>query len=90
MATKSKPLVTTTEKTLIITGTIFCISMIEGLVQYSFAEAKSENKSFWDAWATLPDTKDLLKMGAVVLVVSSITGGAVSVIENQIRVRRSK
>ena len=85
-----KPLVSTTERAILITGTIFVISMIEGLVQYTFAEMKSEKTSFWDAWKDLPDKDELLRMAAVVLVVSSISGGAVSIIENRIRVRRSQ
>ena len=38
---------------------------------------KSE-KTLWDAWKDLPDKNELLRMVAVVLVVSSISGGAVS------------
>ena len=41
-----KPLVSTTERAILITGTIFVISMIEGLVQYTFAEMKVKRPLF--------------------------------------------
>ena len=51
-----KPLVSTTERAILITGTIFVISMIEGLVQYTFAEMKSEKTNCLE-W--LPQSQQL-------------------------------
>ncbi len=61
--------------------------MTESLVHYSMAEAKSEGKSFRDAWKTLPDRDELVKMAAIVLTASIISGLLIDEAQKALKVK---
>ena len=75
------------KKEFVVTGIVFAVFMTESLVHYSMAEAKSEGKSFKDAWKTLPDRNELLKMAAIVMTASIISGILISEAQKVMKVK---
>ncbi len=75
------------KKEFVVTGIVFAVFMTESLVHYSMAEAKSEGKSFKDAWKTLPDRNELLKMAAIVMTASIINGILISEAQKVMKVK---
>ena len=61
--------------------------MTESLVHYSMAAAKSEGKSFRDARKTLPDWDELVKMAAIVLTASIISGLLIDEAQKALKVK---
>jgi hypothetical protein len=75
------------KKEFVVTGIVFAVFMTESLVHYSMAEAKSEGKSFKDAWKSLPDRNELLKMAAIVMTASIISGILISEAQKVMKVK---
>ncbi len=75
------------KKQVVITGIVFAVFMTESLVHYSMAEAKSEGKSFMDAWKTVPDRTELLKMAAIVLMASIISGILINEAQKALKIK---
>ncbi len=75
------------KKEFVVTGIVFAVFMTESLVHYSMAEAKSEGKSFKDAWKTLPDRNELLKMAAIVMTARIISGILISEAQKVMKVK---
>ena len=75
------------KKQVVITGIVFAVFMTESLVLYSMAEAKSEGKAFKDAWKTLPDRNELLKMAVIVMTASIISGLLINEAQKALKVK---
>lgn len=75
------------KKQVIITGIVFAVFMTESLVHYSMAEAKSEGKSFKEAWKTFPDKTELLKMAVIVMTASIISGILINKTQKALKVK---
>jgi hypothetical protein len=75
------------EKTLLVTGIVFSVFMLEALIHYSMAEAKENGKSILTNFLELPPLLELIKMGLVVMVASVVSGVAVTAVEQRLHTK---
>lgn len=75
------------EKTLLVTGVVFGVFMLEALIHYSMAEAKENGKSILANFLELPPLSELLKMAVVVMTASVVSGVAVAFVEQRLHAK---
>ena len=75
------------EKTLLVTGVVFSVFMVEALIHYSMAEAKENGKSLLTNFLDLPPLSELVKMALVVLTASIVSGVAVTMLEQKLHAK---
>jgi hypothetical protein len=69
---------------LIISGVTFGVFFTEALIHYNYGILESKNLPFkWENW-TMPKGKSLIKMGAIVLVASALSGIIIDKVEQQV------
>jgi len=69
---------------LIISGVTFGVFFAEALIHYNYGILESKNMPFkWENW-TMPKGKSLVKMAAIVLVASAISGVIIDKVEQQV------
>ncbi len=68
----------------IVSGVTFTVFMAEALVHYNYGILESKNLPFKLSNFTIPTGKSLLKMGAIVLVASTLSGLVVGKMEQQV------
>ena len=75
------------EKTLLVTGVVFSVFMVEALIHYSMAEAKENGRSILTNFLELPPLSELAKMALVVLTASVVSGIAVTLLEQKLHAK---
>jgi|TARA_R110002012_G_scaffold7217_3_gene34085 hypothetical protein len=69
---------------LIVSGVTFAVFFVEALIHYNYGILESKNMPFkWENW-TMPKGKSLVKMAAIVLVASAISGVIIDKVEQQV------
>jgi|TARA_B110000459_G_scaffold76703_1_gene86315 hypothetical protein len=69
---------------LIISGVTFGVFFAEALIHYNYGILESKNMPFkWENW-TMPKGKSLVKMAAIVLVASALSGVIIEKVEQQV------
>tara|TARA_R110001583_G_scaffold79274_3_gene214193 strand:+ start:149 stop:373 length:225 start_codon:yes stop_codon:yes gene_type:complete len=69
---------------LIISGVTFGVFFAEALIHYNYGILESKNMPFkWENW-TMPKGKSLVKMAAIVLVASALSGIIIEKVEQQV------
>ena len=69
---------------LIVSGVTFAVFFVEALIHYNYGILESKNMPFkWENW-TMPKGKSLVKMAAIVLVASAISGVIIEKVEQQV------
>ena len=69
---------------LIISGVTFGVFFAEALIHYNYGILESKNLPFkWENW-TMPKGKSLVKMAAIVLVASALSGVIIEKVEQQV------
>jgi len=69
---------------LIISGVTFAVFFTEALIHYNYGILESKNMPFkWENF-TIPSGKSLMKMTAIVLVASTLSGIIIDKVEQQV------
>ena len=69
---------------LIVSGVTFAVFFVEALIHYNYGILESKNMPFkWENW-TMPKGKSLVKMAAIVLVASALSGVIIEKVEQQV------
>jgi hypothetical protein len=69
---------------LIISGVTFAVFFTEALIHYNYGILESKNMAFkWENFI-MPKGKSLIKMSAIVLVASALSGVIIDKVEQQI------
>lgn len=69
---------------LIISGVTFAVFFTEALIHYNYGILESKNMPFkWENF-TIPSGKSLMKMTAIVLVASTLSGVIIDKVEQQV------
>ena len=72
------------KKFLIISGVTFAVFFTEALIHYNYGILESKNMPFkWENF-TFPTGKSLVKMTAIVLVASTLSGYIIEQVEQQV------
>ena len=69
---------------LIVSGVTFAVFFVEALIHYNYGILESKNlPMIWKNF-TMPKGKSLVKMAAIVLVASAISGVIIDKVEQQV------
>ena len=67
----------------IVSGVTFCVFFTEALIHYNYGILESKNLPFAVSNFTVPKGKSLLKMSAIVIIASALSGVIINRIEQK-------